>query len=120
MSKSKPPWWRAFDKVERTIGKPLEEVVASRRYVDVMLTGQKVRRAVTGKVGRVAGGAVGKVLHVVQIPTRSDVRNLNRQITELASQVRALSAEQQRPARTPPSRPAKPRPPSGEGDVDGA
>jgi hypothetical protein len=108
MSTSKPPWWRAFDKVERKVGRPLEEVVASKRYVDVMLTGQKVRRAVTGTVGRVAGGAVGKVLHVVQIPTRSDVRNLNRQLTELASEVRALSAEQQRPVRKPPARPAKP------------
>jgi hypothetical protein len=99
MSRSKHPFWRAFDKVERTIGEPLEEIVASRKYLDVMLTGRKVQRAVGGVVGRVARGAVEGVLHVAQIPTRSDVDDMNRKLTRLSTEIRALSAEtQEKPA----------------------
>lgn len=95
MSSRKPPWWRAFDNVERKIGVPLEELAASNRYVDVMVKGMKVQRAIGGTVGRLAGGATERVLRAINIPTRSDVRRLNRQIAVLTSEVRALSVEQQ-------------------------
>lgn len=92
---SKPPWWRAFDRVERAVGKPLEEAVASPTYVDVMLLGMRVQRKVTGVVLRGAGGAVGTVLHVANIPTRDDIRRLSRQMTVLTGEVRALAAAQE-------------------------
>lgn len=122
MSRQKPPWWRAFDKVERAVGEPLEEVVASRPYVDAMLTGMKAQRKVLGAVGRAASGAVEKVLHAVQIPTRSDVRRLNNQIVELATELRQLSADRDSAARavkgrgaTTGSTPDEPK----QGDGDG-
>jgi hypothetical protein len=94
VSSRKPPWWRAFDKVERAIGVPLENAAASNRYVDVMLRGMRVQRAIGGGVGRVLGGTAERVLRVANIPTRSDVRRLNRQIAVLTSEVRTLSAQQ--------------------------
>ena len=95
MSPAKRPWWRAFDKVERRVGKPLEDAVASSAYMEVMVRGMKVQRAVGGAVGRVASGAVGKVLRVAQLPTRGDVHRISREITALTSEVRALKLAQQ-------------------------
>jgi hypothetical protein len=95
MSADKPIWWRAFDKIERKVGKPLEDAVASRRYVDVVTLGMKVQRAVGGKVGQVAGGALERALHVARVPTRDDVRRLSREIAVLTSEVRALKTAQQ-------------------------
>jgi hypothetical protein len=81
-----------FDKVERTVGKPLEDAVASSRYVDTMLTVKKVQRAAGGAVFRTVDRGMGRVLHLVNVPTRGDVRRLSRQLTVLTSEVRALSA----------------------------
>jgi|tagenome__1003787_1003787.scaffolds.fasta_scaffold20987809_9 hypothetical protein len=96
---SKPPWWRAFDKVERAVGEPLEELVASPTYIDVMVAGMKVQRAIGRAVFRRAGGAVETLLHVVQVPSRGDIRRLNQQISSLATEVRALAVEQERARR---------------------
>jgi hypothetical protein len=95
VSPSQPTWRRVFDRVERTVGKPLEEAVASSRYVDVMLTTMKVQRAVGGAVGRAVDHRIGGLLHAINIPTRSDVRRLSRQLTSLTSEVRALAATTQ-------------------------
>jgi hypothetical protein len=95
MSADKPVWWRAFDKLERMVGKPLEDAVASRRYVDVMTSAMKVQRAVGGRVGQVAGGALERALHAARVPTRDDVRRLSREIAVLTSEVRALKTAQQ-------------------------
>lgn len=94
MSTGKPPWWRAFDKVERAIAGPLEEIAASNRYVDVMVRGLKVQRSVGGGVGRLVGGVSERVLKVANIPTRSDIRRLNKQLAVLTSEVRELSVVQ--------------------------
>ena len=102
MTKSKPCMRRLFDKAERAVGEPLEDLVASKDYTDILLTLQKLRAAVDGAINDTASGVFEKTLNAVQIPTRSDVRRLNRQIVELATEVRALSAElQARPAVAP-------------------
>ena len=92
MSQGQPTWRRAFDRVERKIGKPLEDAVASSRYIDVMLKTMKVQRAVGGAVGRQVEKRIGGVLHVLNVPTRGDVRRLSKQLTVLTSEVRTLAA----------------------------
>ena len=94
MSSRKRPWWRAFDNIERRVGKPLEGAAASTRYVDLMVRGRRVQRAIGGTFVRVAGGAAGKALHAANMPTLGDVRRLSRQIAVLTSEVRELSATQ--------------------------
>lgn len=95
MSNSKPFLRQMFDKVERAVGGPLEQLVASKSYTDVILTINQLQKAIGGPVAGAASGAMEKVLHVVQMPTRSDVRRLNRQLVELATELRALSAKVQ-------------------------
>ncbi len=88
----RPPSLRAvFDKVERTVGAPLEDAVASPRYgkaVSFWVNGPRaVHRGVRGAVD----SKLGSVLHALNIPTRSDVNRLNRQLAVLTAEVRALS-----------------------------
>ena len=87
---SKPTWRRAFDRVERAVGVPLEDVVASPRFVEVVALGMKARRAVAGTARRAVHGVTGTVLHAVNIPTREDVRALNANMVTLVTEVRAL------------------------------
>jgi hypothetical protein len=127
VSSRKPPWWRAFDHVERAIGRPLEDAANSNRAVDVMVRGMKLQRALGGAVGRLAGGATERVLRVANIPSRGEIRRLNRQLAVLTSEVRALSADQQealaalRRARGRTARSARSAPPAsdpGKGRTD--
>jgi hypothetical protein len=95
----KSPWWRAFDRIERAIGAPLEEVVASPTYIDVMVAGMRVQRAIGRAVFRRAGGTLEFALHVARVPTSSDIRRLNQQQSALATEIRALSLEVERSRR---------------------
>jgi len=95
VSSGQPTWRRVFDRVERMVGRPLEDAVASSRYVDVMLTTMKVQRAVGGVVARAVERRIGGLLHAINVPTRTDVRRLSRQLTVLTSEVRALAATTQ-------------------------
>jgi hypothetical protein len=119
VSNGKPTWRRAFDRVERAIGEPLENAAGSSTYVDVMVRGMKVQRAVGGAVGRVAGGAVNVVLRAANLPTRDDLTKLSRQVTVLTSEVRQLKSGQQRARatreRNPPAKPK--RAPRRDGEV---
>jgi hypothetical protein len=91
---SRPPALRrAFDRVERTVGKPLEEAVASRRYIDVIVLSMKVQLAVNRRIRRTLDQKIGGALNAINVPTRSDVRRLSRQLTVLTGEVRALSAD---------------------------
>jgi len=84
-----PPWRRVFDGVERIVGEPLEELVASRRFIDVALFKRQAERAARGAVD----GAAGTFLHFLNVPARTDVRQLSRQVAALGADVRSLSAE---------------------------
>ena len=94
MSSEKSIVWRSFDRVERAVGKPLEDLVATTGYADVMVTGLKVQRAIGGLVGGVVKGGIGTVLRAVNLPTGKDVQRLSRQLAVLTGEVRALSANQ--------------------------
>lgn len=79
---------RAFDRAERVIGKPLEDVVESSRFADVFLANKRLRRTARAVLDR----PTGAFLHFVNIPARSDVRRVNRQLAGLTEEVRSLSA----------------------------
>jgi hypothetical protein len=119
VSNGKPTWRRVFDSVERAIGEPLENAAGSSTYVDVMVRGMKLQRAVGGAVGRVAGGAVNAALRVANLPTRNDIAKLSRQVTVLTSEVRQLKSAQQpsSAARKRPQRARAQRTGRGEGEV---
>jgi hypothetical protein len=91
---------RAFDRVERTVGKPLEDAVASRRYIDVIVLSMKLQIAVNRRIRRTIDKRIGGMLNAINLPTRSDVRRLNKQITVLTGEVRALSEVPHQPPAT--------------------
>jgi hypothetical protein len=96
---------RAFDRAERAIGKPLEDAVQSSKFTDVYLGRKRVARTLRSALDR----PTGAFLHFINVPARSDVRRVNRQIAALTEEVRSLSArldEQQVPASRPPRKPA--------------
>ncbi len=110
VNRQQPPWRRVFDRVERKIGEPLEGVATSERFVDVMATGMKAKRAVTGSAGWLVGGVLRKVLHAANIATLSDVKRLNGHLSELASEMRAIPQPRALPrpdTAVAPKRPAK-------------
>lgn len=112
---SKPTWRRVFDRVERAVGAPLEDAVASTRFVEVVALGMKARRAVGGTARRAVDGVTGTVLRAVNIPTREDVRALNANMLTLVTEVRALeknnlaAIESPPAARTAKAKPAEPQ-----------
>lgn len=82
-----PPLRRQFDRVERAIGARLEEAVATRTFTDAMIL---ALRAQVGAFRLLERGS-REVLHLWNIPTRSDVMRVSRQLSALDSRVRAIA-----------------------------
>jgi hypothetical protein len=88
MTAASPLWRRAFDRAERAVGRPLEEAVASRRVGDLVALGFRAEGAIQGLFER----QTRTVLHFWNMPARTDVARLNRQVAMLTGEVRALAA----------------------------
>src|SRR5207302_1440581 len=89
MSAARPTWRRAFDRAERTVGEPLEGLVASPRYVDLTLLVRRVR----GTAGTVVGFPMTTLRSVLNVPARGDIRRLGQQIAALTNEVHDLKAD---------------------------
>jgi hypothetical protein len=87
---AQPAWRRAFDKLERTVGEPLEDAVASQRYVDLVVKATKAQLAFNRIVKRAVDDQIARALHLFNVPAYSDMRRLSRQLTTLTAEVRAL------------------------------
>jgi hypothetical protein len=108
MSAGKPTWRRAFDRAERTVGTPLEGLVASPRYVDLTLLVRRVR----GTAGAVIGFPMTTLRSVLNVPARGDISRLGHQIAALTNEVHDLAAgiedlRHQTPPDPPARRPAR-------------
>lgn len=86
-----PSWRTVFDKVERAVGAPLEDAVSSPRYGTAVSFWVKGPMTVQRSVRRTVDHKLAGVLHALNLPTRSDVNRLNRQLAVLTAEVRALS-----------------------------
>jgi hypothetical protein len=98
VSTPKARWRQVFDKVERAVGGPLEDAVNSPRYAVIMTTGIRTRRALTDTASGLVGGVAGVALRALNIPTRDDVQRINRNLSALAGELRAISAQLADPA----------------------
>jgi hypothetical protein len=83
------PWLRAFKRVERTIGDPLERVAESPAAIEAMIRSSGLRRDVELRAERV----LRFYLHLFNLPALSDVRRLSQQVAYLERRVRELSRE---------------------------
>jgi hypothetical protein len=88
---NQPAWREAFDRIERAVGAPLEEAVASRRYIDVIVFWKKGPLAVNRKVFELIDDQLGHVLHMLNLPTREDINQLSDQLSVLVAELRNLS-----------------------------
>ena len=86
MSNGRPLWRRAFDRAERGIGGPLENFVGTRAFTDLLA----VTFRAEGAAYRVFQRQTRAVLHFWNMPTRTDVSRLQRQVGALNAQMREL------------------------------
>jgi hypothetical protein len=89
VSSGAPLWRQAFDRIERTVGRPLEDAVASRHMSQLLTLGFRVEGALQGVFER----RTRAILHFWNMPAGSDVARLNRQVAALVAEVRALAAQ---------------------------
>jgi hypothetical protein len=87
----KPLWRRTFDTVDRHIAGPAEAAARSEAFGDALTIGLRLRRRAQREVER----RTRRVLHLVNLPTATDVRRLSEQVAALRREVREL--EERRP-----------------------
>jgi len=84
---AKPLWLRAVIRLERAVGEPVEAVVRTETYFDVMTT---VTRATKGAKRKVSGAST-RGLHLLNLPAGTDVRNLRDQLARMERRLNQLS-----------------------------
>jgi hypothetical protein len=97
----RPLWRQGFDAIERRVAGPVEGAVGSDLFADVVALGVRAQRGVQREVER----RTRRVLHMVNVPTATDVRRVSEQLAELQRQVRELERVEPRA----PLRNARPR-----------
>jgi hypothetical protein len=89
MPGDQPLWLRAVLRVERAVGQPVESVVRSERYFDVVTKTTRVRRKAVGA----AEGVSRRALHLLNLPAGTDIRGVRQQLARLERQIDQLSGE---------------------------
>lgn len=79
---------RTFDRAERALGGRLEEMAATRQFTELVLQVFHLQKKLYGAFEAQSRA----LLHLANLPTRSDVARLNRQLTQLREELRELSA----------------------------
>jgi hypothetical protein len=92
-----PSWLKLVIRLERTIGRPIESAVRSNAYFDLLTQANRTH----GKLTRLTNGWTEGWLHLLNLPTGSDVRKLQAQLSRverklgrLAKQVEERQGEQ--------------------------
>jgi hypothetical protein len=98
MSSKQPLWLQAVHRVERAVGEPIEKAVRTDTYFDVVA---KATRA-TAKARRTVVGTSTRMLHVLNLPTDSDVRRMREQLTRMERRLNQLSEDVSELDGTPP------------------
>jgi len=82
----KPQWRQAFDAVERRVAGPLEASVGSELFNDLVALNLRLARRTQRGIER----RTRRALHLVNLPTATDVRRLSEQVAELRRELREL------------------------------
>ncbi|MFE5702026.1 hypothetical protein [Rhodococcus koreensis] len=85
----KPMWRRAFDVVERNVSPRVEALVHTSQSARAAAAVARTRR----RVGDQLDGLAAQVLHLFNLPARTDIQQLRRQVGAVDRDVRRLSAE---------------------------
>jgi len=88
MSSGRPLWRHGFDRAERLVGRRLEGLVSTRTFNDLLVLAFRSQNAAYQLFER----QTSAVLHLWNLPTRSDVGKLRRQVGALSADLRELSS----------------------------
>ena len=100
MSHGSPLWRQGFDHAERLVGKRLEDLVSTRTFSEALVLTFRGQNAVHKLFER----QTRATLHFWNMPARTDISNLRRQVGALSAEVHQLvtsleeAQTQQRPA----------------------
>jgi hypothetical protein len=86
---SRPLWLRAVHRLERAIGEPIETVVRSDPYFDVVAHATRARAHAVGA----AEGISRRCLHLLNLPAGSDVRRVREQLARMERRLQTLTDE---------------------------
>jgi hypothetical protein len=86
---SKPLWLRAVHRFERAVGEPLESMLHSDEYFDVVAELHRWR----GRGGRTLERVSRRMLHLVNLPAGSDIRRVREQLARVERQLAELSRQ---------------------------
>jgi hypothetical protein len=86
MSKG-PLWLRVVHRLERAVGEPVESVVRSDTYFDVV----SIVTRTTGKAKSTAESVSRRGLHLLNLPAGSDVNGLREQLLRMERRLAQLS-----------------------------
>jgi hypothetical protein len=96
MAQPPPQWLQLVQKLERTIGVPVESLVRTDAYFDALTKANRARSKVNGTIERLQS----EWLHLFNLPAASDIRGLRvqlsrveRRLNELAKEVADLEGE---------------------------
>src|SRR4051794_20206663 len=82
----KPLWRRTFDSVDRRVAVPIESAARSDAFGDALTLAWRLR----GRAQREVEKRTRRALHLVNLPTATDVRRLSEQVAALRREVREL------------------------------
>lgn len=87
MPANQPLWLRVVLRLERAVGEPIESVVRSDTYFDLVSTTSRVRRRVVGTAEEVSR----RCLHLLNLPAGSDIRGMRQQLARMERRLNQLS-----------------------------
>jgi hypothetical protein len=83
------PLRKVYDATERVVAARAEPLAKTEGFAAVLATYMSVNRRIGGLLGRATGG----VLHLVNIPTVSDVKKLHKHLTSVDNHISDLIVE---------------------------
>jgi hypothetical protein len=86
----KPLWRQTFDTVDRRIAGPVEAAARSDALTDTLTLALRLRRRAEREVEK----RTRRVLHLVNLPTATDVRRLSQQVAAMRRELRELEERQ--------------------------
>ena len=82
-------WVRVVHRLERAVGAPLETVLHSDPYFDLVTEATRMR----ARTGRLLEGVSRRGLHMLNLPAGSDIRNVREQLTRVERRLALVTKE---------------------------
>jgi hypothetical protein len=89
MSVPQPLWLKAVTRLERLVGEPIEKVVRSDVYFDVVTDARRNHR----RVAHAVEGVSKRCLHLFNLPAGTDIRRVREQLNRMERHLTAVTKE---------------------------